>query len=92
MTGGSFAAKVRAPDLQRAREAYVTAADLVEHVRQAANRGNRLSRIVLRELEARLPYRRPDTHAGRIEEIIWLAVSFGFFLVGCGFIVLWYLQ
>jgi hypothetical protein len=88
MTGGNFASKVRAPDTQRARQIYVTAGDLVAHVRNAANRGNRPWRIALRHIESVLPYRRPVTRAGRIEEAVWLTLSLGCFAVGCSLLVL----
>jgi hypothetical protein len=92
VTGGSFAENIRASDTQRAREVYVTAADLVAHVRQAANRGNRLWRILLRQMETALPYRWPRTSIGQFEAALWLAVSLGCFAVGCGCIVMWYLE
>jgi hypothetical protein len=81
-TGGDFAANVRASDPQRARQIYLTASDLIAIVRDGALRGNRLWLIVYRELERFLPYRRPTTRGGRIEESFWLLTFLFLLAVG----------
>jgi len=81
-TGGDFASNARDADLQRANGIYVAAADLTAHVRDAAGRGNRLWLIIFREVERWLPYRRPVTRAGRIEELLWLSFFLGLFATG----------
>jgi hypothetical protein len=88
MTGGDFGAAVRAGDPARARQVYLAACDLVAHIREAADRGNKWWLIALRIIESRLPYRRPTTRGGKIEEMLLLALAGSLFLVGAALCLL----
>jgi hypothetical protein len=82
MTGGDFGAQTRAEDTERAKQVYRAACDLVAHIRAAADRDNKLWRSIIRFLESQLPYRRPSTHRGRIEEAIFLLSAGALFVFG----------
>jgi hypothetical protein len=82
LTGGDFGARLRAHDVERAQRAYLAGCNVVAHLRDGAARGNRLWRIVIAKIEPFLPYHRPETRAGQIEEGIWLAVFLVCFVAG----------
>jgi hypothetical protein len=85
LTGGQFGSGARAADLQRAKQIYATASDLVDEIRHGAARGNTFYRSLLRFF---LPYRRPETRSGKIEEAILLAVYLPCLLLGAALLLI----
>jgi hypothetical protein len=82
LTGGTFRNAVRPEDLARSNAVFQTAADLVDHIRRAADRGNKWWRIAFQHLEVWLPYRRPNRRRARREEVVFLAAFTFLFVIG----------
>jgi len=82
MTGGQFASKARAADESRAREVYVTASDLVAHLRTASQRANGWWLTLFRQFEIVRPYRPPHSHRESIADTLILSITVPALLIG----------
>jgi hypothetical protein len=87
LTGSNFSSASRAADQEQAKQVYAAASDLIAHMRGGAARGSTLGMSFFRLLAGLLPYRRPTTRRGKIEERIFLwafvlCVAVGAALIG----------
>jgi hypothetical protein len=76
LTGGLFKSAKRAIDSDRAQAAHAKASIVILSIRNTFYDRVSFSRSFLRLLEWALPYRRPDTQAGKAEEAIYLCAFF----------------